>query len=728
MGNGNLTGTRLDRYQVLEQLGAGGMAVVYRGHDTRLDRDVAIKIIRREAFPPEQLDNILKRFNREAKALANLSHPNIVSVYDYGEYRNSPYLVLEYLPGGTLKEMLKERNRLPWPEIVRLLIPVARALAYAHSHGIIHRDVKPSNILITESGEPMLTDFGIAKVIGGEEGYTLTTTGMAIGTPEYMAPEQWIKKEVDGRVDIYALGVVLYEAITGRKPYTAETPAALLMKQINESVPYPSSYIPGLPRAVEQVITKALQKTPRDRYRSMELFAEALEGLLSRAVESAMAESTGMVQPIAPTAETDRTIVRTELAKPGTAAEHEKRRELERLYREGKAAFERNDWETALKVFEAVVAEAPEYKNVSALLKQAKEKRRQRTGAKHRAKIQQRDGQPARLVRKKRGGMSAITQWAFIVPFFLLAIVVAIWGIGALRSRPVLKKTARRTATVLPAETITDAPVPTTDTSNLSSITPILPTDTPVSLPDTPSPGIGSTKIFPKYGGKMVYVPAGEFVMGSPDSKGYDDEHPQHSVYLDAFWIGETEVTNAQYERCVDADVCKLAGCMDDDRFNKPYQPVVCVSWYDAEKFCNWAGLQLPTEAQWEKAARGNDSRKYPWGNEYPDCDKANYSGCVGEPLAVGGRFAGVSPYGALDMAGNVWEWVTDWYGEDYYAHSPGHNPPGPDAGHRRVLRGGSFYSPESYVRCSYRGRSGPYSRFRNFGFRVVFSPSTSGP
>jgi serine/threonine protein kinase len=172
----SLTGQSLGRYHILEQLGEGGMATVYKAYDTRLERDVAVKIIRKSAFSAEVLERMLKRFEREAKALARLTHPNIVGVMDYGEYEGSPYLVMPYFPGGTLKQYLGKS--VPWQDAASLLLPIARALQFAHEQGIIHRDVKPSNILITLSGEPMLSDFGIAKILESEETTTLTGTGV----------------------------------------------------------------------------------------------------------------------------------------------------------------------------------------------------------------------------------------------------------------------------------------------------------------------------------------------------------------------------------------------------------------------------------------------------------------------------------------------------------------------------------------------------------------------
>ncbi len=273
----NIIGQSLGRYHIIEQLGEGGMATVYKAYDTRLERDVAVKVIRVDQFAPAVLEHVLKRFEREAKALARLTHPNIVHINDYGEQDGIPYLVMDFLPGGTLKPRLG--RPIPWQEAARLLVPVADALGYAHEHGIIHRDVKPSNILLTDKGQPMLTDFGIAKILETEGEQTLTGTGVGIGTPEYMAPEQISSKNVDQRADIYALGIVFFEMLTGRRPFEADTPLAVLVKQANEPLPRPRQFCPDLPESVERVLFKALAKQPQDRYQSMDEFSRALGGL-----------------------------------------------------------------------------------------------------------------------------------------------------------------------------------------------------------------------------------------------------------------------------------------------------------------------------------------------------------------------------------------------------------------------------------------------------------------
>ncbi len=274
----SLIGQTLDRYHILDQLGEGGMATVYKALDTRLDSEVAVKVIRIERLSPDVLERAMARFEREAKAQAKLTHPNIVKVTDYGEYQGRLYLVMPFLPGGTLKHRLGKL--IPWQKAARLLIPIARALATAHGLGMIHRDVKPANILITEDSQPMISDFGVAKVMDVQETVDLTSTGMGVGTPEYMAPEQF-KGQVDDRSDIYALGVVFYEMVTGGKPYTADTPAALIIKQATDPLPRPMATVPSLPSSVEQVLLKALAKDPTNRYQNMLDFATEMERLMS---------------------------------------------------------------------------------------------------------------------------------------------------------------------------------------------------------------------------------------------------------------------------------------------------------------------------------------------------------------------------------------------------------------------------------------------------------------
>jgi serine/threonine-protein kinase len=250
---------------------------------------------------------------------------------------------------------------------------------------------------------------------------------------------------------------------------------------------------------------------------------------------------------------------------------------------------------------------------------------------------------------------------------------------------------------------------------------------TPTQAPTESKFDIGSTLFSDKDGMTLVYVPAGEFVMGS--DRGASDEKPVHSVYLDAFWIDRTEVTNAMYDKCLKAGQCNPHDSNHSNTRNPYYgnliyddYPVIFVTWEDASAYCAWAGRRLPTEAEWEKAARGTDGREYPWGNDTPNKILLNYNAEVGDTSKVGSYPNAASPYGALDLAGNAWEWVQDWYSETYYASSATSNPLGPDSGQYRVQRGGSWVIDEHYIRAAARYWAVPLSAYIYVGFRCARS------
>ncbi len=292
----SLIGQNIERYHILEQIGEGGMAVVYKALDSRLECNVAIKIIRIDNLNEEVAKRALNRFKNEAKILARLTHPNIVKVTDYGIYKGNPYLVMEYIPGGTLKEKMALKPFLP-AEAVKILNPIAQALSYAHEQGVIHRDIKPSNILITESGEPMITDFGVAKVFDNELTQDVTAVGIGIGTPAYMSPEQGLGQKIDKRSDIYSLGVVFYELISGKQPYQADTPLAVVLKKINDPLPSIKSNVPDISDAVEAVIIKALSKEPDSRYANCKELVSAMERIVAEPISIKKEKASWILYP-----------------------------------------------------------------------------------------------------------------------------------------------------------------------------------------------------------------------------------------------------------------------------------------------------------------------------------------------------------------------------------------------------------------------------------------------
>ncbi len=263
-------GSMIGPYRVVEQVGRGGMATVYKAHHAALARYVAIKVL------PEFLageEGFKERFQQEAVAVAKLRHPNILAVFDYGNADGTAYIVNEFVDGGTLSDQLG--SPLPVDYVVSTLKPIASALDYAHARGILHRDIKPSNILMNMEGTPVLGDFGLAKMM--ERGAGLTQAGMIVGTPEYMSPEQCSGEGVASAADIYSLGVVAYQMLTGQLPFMAATPAAVINAQLHNQLPPPRSINPDLSPEVEGVLLKALAKAPKDRYRTAAGMVKALQ-------------------------------------------------------------------------------------------------------------------------------------------------------------------------------------------------------------------------------------------------------------------------------------------------------------------------------------------------------------------------------------------------------------------------------------------------------------------
>ena len=267
-----MIGKRLSSYEIIEEIGQGGMATVYRAYQANIDRYVAIKVIQNKAGGDV---NAAQRFQREARLVARLEHPHILPVYDFDGASDPPYIVMRYLEAGTLKDVFRQ-GTLPLDEIAYVIRQVAAGVDYAHRQGIIHRDIKPSNIMFDREANAFVTDFGIARITGGDdEDNAITLTGAIVGTPDYMAPEQAMGNVIDHRIDIYALTVILFQMLTGRQPYVSNAPMGVLLMHLNEPVPSAVAINHDLPEAIDEVIQKGMAKQADERYNSATELAEA---------------------------------------------------------------------------------------------------------------------------------------------------------------------------------------------------------------------------------------------------------------------------------------------------------------------------------------------------------------------------------------------------------------------------------------------------------------------
>jgi len=281
-----------ERYELEELVGTGGMSSVYRAHDQLLERHVALKVLH-EQFTSD--GDHVERFRREARSVAQLSHPNIVTVIDRGEQDGRQFIVFEYVEGENLKALIEREAPLPEREAVELALQIARALAFAHEQGLVHRDVKPQNVLLAEAGGAKVTDFGIARSLDVHGG--LTQTGTVMGTSDYIAPEQARGGKADVKTDIYSLGVVLYELLVGEVPFRGDNFVAVAMRHINEPVPSVRERRPDVSPRLDAAVRRALAKDPRDRFESMDAFATELQGCLGAADGSGAEEQTVVVSP-----------------------------------------------------------------------------------------------------------------------------------------------------------------------------------------------------------------------------------------------------------------------------------------------------------------------------------------------------------------------------------------------------------------------------------------------
>jgi predicted Ser/Thr protein kinase len=280
-----------DRYELEELVGSGGMSSVYRAHDRLLERKVALKILHQQY---EGDEDYVERFRREARAVASLSHPNIVTVIDRGEHEGRQFIVFEYIDGENLKQLIQRRGPAPVATALELAMQIARGLSFAHQQGLVHRDVKPQNVLLNGDGEAKVTDFGIARSL--EVVHGMTQTGTVLGTSDYIAPEQAQGQRVDEHTDVYSLGVVLYELLLNEVPFPGENFVAIAMRHINEEPPSIRDKRPDVPANVEAAVHRAMAKDPQDRFHTMADFCAELEACLAE-VQGTQVITRGAIAP-----------------------------------------------------------------------------------------------------------------------------------------------------------------------------------------------------------------------------------------------------------------------------------------------------------------------------------------------------------------------------------------------------------------------------------------------
>jgi len=700
---------RIGKYEILDELGRGGFAVVYRARDAQMGRDVALKVI---SGSLAQEREFVERFQQEARVAASLNHSNIVPVYEFGEADGALYLAMALIgQGRTLRDLLAEQGPLLLEQALPILAQLAGALDYLHhlDPPLVHRDVKPANLLLEPRREgscispsevwAVLTDFGLVRSL--QASTHLTRSGTTLGTPAYMAPEQADPEcwgEVTPLTDVYALGVVAYEMLVGRPPFVGEL-ATVLYAHANteplsplEAVPDPGDdRAAALTADLAAVLLRALAKPAAERYPGAGEFVQALrEAREARArQEQQQAELVHLLEEARQAREAgdwlkvqdccvqamgvdrSRPDLLTLMAEATAGlqregAEEAVRRQRALRYEEGERALAAGDWAAAVAAFEEVSAGNPDFRQVQALFAQARDEREraqwydeaiahgeaQRWAEACRVWVQvlhrrvhYRDGDAAGRLLEAVEGVLKQLQTAN-------ARVKRLTGERATLQARVAELEAR----FAPA---------------------------------------GDLWRNPKDGKEMVRVPAGQFLYGDDKTE----------VELLEFWIDKAPVTNAEYARFVAETGHEAPSHWKGKTSPKEIadHPVTYVSWDDATAYAGWASGRLPTEQEWEKAARGTDGREYPWGKWAKGRCNSKEAGTGGTTPVGQYSPQADSPYGCQDCAGNVWEWTAS-------EHEQG----------GRVLRGGAFDDEGGYVRCAARVGLNPYVCFRISGFRVV--------
>jgi serine/threonine protein kinase/formylglycine-generating enzyme required for sulfatase activity len=743
----------LGGYLIIEQISTGSMAEVYKALQTSMNRMVAVKIM-----SPSLTDDpeFVARFRQEARTVASLEHPHILPVIDFGEQHGTLYLVMRYVNGGTLANLI-EKGPLPPPQALRYLTEIGEALDYAHSLGIVHRDIKPKNVLLDAQGNPFITDFGLAKLLTGGG---ITGSGLGIiGTPHYMSPEQGRGQAVDSRSDIYSLGVVLYQMITGRVPFDADSTVGIIMRHIADPVPDVTQINPDLPPAFNAVFERALHKEPGARYQTAHALAQAVAHAMGTSV------LTGPVLSRAPSQEPPTKL--RPAPEPASRAENG----LSNPPSESPAArpAEPPQIVTPIPAPSSSLQNAPNL--VTPIPSRPSAPPARTTHPSLHAYAPDWKSLWPQIRHLLKATLRPLTRQALAIIGGAVLVALIGFSLYSAFARPASPMTPS-------AATPTGVATPPGVTSAPSPKPTIPPAVASATRPGPTATEPAQNRVEAKKDGMiLIYIPAGNFLLGSADAdpNAKEDEKPQERIYLDAYWMDQTEVTVDRFAQfviethyqtdaergCCDGNNAKPGGLVyapgpggtwtstfveraywklpDGPGVGEasPRRPVVQVTWNDAQAYCAWAGRRLPTEAEWDKAARGTDGLIYPWGNDFDGtkvnfCDKscaANWRNATvgdGWPRTsnVGVFPAGASPFGLLDMSGNVWELVNDLYDFRGYFRFPTANPPGVETGTTRVVRGGSWLDTFDRVRPSARSERLPDSRDDITGFRCAADAS----
>ena len=722
-----LEGQRLlGHYLVGRKLAEGGMGAVYLAEDTDLvGKSVVVKVPHTQ-FLAEP--GFRERFRFEMHGLMALEHPHVVRILAQGEHDGVPFFVLQHLRGNSLSSKLKGApgKRLPAREVASWLPDVARALDFVHGKGVVHRDVKPGNILFDEHGHVFLSDFGIAKALSSEE-TSYTPTGFAPGSPAYMAPEQAMGAKPSGAADQYALATVVYEVVGGRPTHSGETPLAVLMRKQSENPPSLADVAPEVPAAASAAVMRALSRDPAARFPTCTAFAEAFVAGLSAPAPAPVPDLTAKAPSRPPAVATPSGSKRAAGSKTPSSAEGIAPAKgsgkvgvvlacvLTVVGLAGTAFFV---FRTARPKGTGGIVVAPGSDGLQITIESPKEGENLAvTHSRFKATLAGlREGDSVLLDGKAvppQGPWSANMQVEGALdvgpsgPDVVILEVVDAKGArrGAATVSVVYRVEMDEGARAFLADWA--APVGTV-------------TDGETRFPSR----IRRTKD----GGEMVLIPGGRFPMGAVpgDLGARDDESPRHVVTLSkAYYMDVAEVTRRQFRafafaaKSVALPEMTLDGTTDET-------PAYNVTYEEARMFSAWAGVHLPTEAEWERAARGgHDDHVYPWGAT--DDVKLRNGGGEDDD-----GFKGLAPvrsykpndYGLFDMAGNVWEWCADWYDEKYYATSPLVDPAGPVTGSNRVIRGSAWNSASETgpydFQASRRGISEPNARVFSYGFRCA--------